>query len=386
MREGMGVVVWVVVLALTLIGMVTASPAAAVEGKRPQDHHLNIESLQGTAFPVKHYILNLDLPPQERWKGIIPAYKDGCLSTLQTLQDLIPIGIRAQVMQLVYTVGSDIEYFLGPLGQEITGVAQVLGVPVGEIVMMNLFYEIVALCTSIVAETPDGTIYHARNLDFGIGLSFTDGLRNLTIEVEFQKGGKTLFTGVTYAGYVGMLTGMAPQRFSVSVNERLSWDIIGNLMEILTNSNASVVSFLVRHVLETASNYTEALQILSTHPLIADCYIILAGTKSGEGAVITRERESAEDIWQLDAKNGRWFEVETNYDHWSHPPWWDDRIDPANIAMNDMGRTGISFSNLLSVLTIKPVLNLKTTYTALMSPFNGRMATFRRTCPDPCPF
>ena len=89
--------------------------------------------------------------------------------------------------------------------------------------MMNLFYELVAQCTSIVAETPDGKIYHARNLDFGVGLAFTDGLRNLTLEVlifsvafwpnqlgcqvEFQKGGKTLFTGVTYAGYVGMLTG-----------------------------------------------------------------------------------------------------------------------------------------------------------------------------------
>jgi len=59
----------------------------------------------------------------------------------------------------------------------------VLGVEVGEIVMMNLFYELVAQCTSIVAETPDGKIYHARNLDFGVGLAFTDGLRNLTLEV-----------------------------------------------------------------------------------------------------------------------------------------------------------------------------------------------------------
>jgi len=66
---------------------------------------------------------------------------------------------------------------------EIAGVAEVLGVEVGEIVMMNLFYELVAQCTSIVAETPDGKIYHARNLDFGVGLAFTDGLRNLTLEV-----------------------------------------------------------------------------------------------------------------------------------------------------------------------------------------------------------
>ncbi|VDP49588.1 unnamed protein product [Soboliphyme baturini] len=34
--------------------------------------------------------------------------------------------------------------------------------------MFNVFYEIFALCTSIVAETPNGKILAGRNLDFGL--------------------------------------------------------------------------------------------------------------------------------------------------------------------------------------------------------------------------
>lgn len=81
---------------------------------------------------------------------------------------------------------------------------------------------------------------------------------------------------------------MAPHRFSISINERLSPNILGNLLEIIENQNASVISFLVRELLESSATYEEALNVLSTHPLIADCYIIIAGTQSGQGTVITR--------------------------------------------------------------------------------------------------
>jgi penicillin V acylase-like amidase (Ntn superfamily) len=39
-------------------------------------------------------------------------------------------------------------------------------------------------CTSIVAQTPDGTVLHGRNLDFWAGMGFTDSLKNLTFIVR----------------------------------------------------------------------------------------------------------------------------------------------------------------------------------------------------------
>ncbi|CAF4518444.1 unnamed protein product, partial [Rotaria magnacalcarata] len=39
-----------------------------------------------------------------------------------------------------------------PYGDEMKGISQATGVPLGEIVLYNIFYEIFTLCTSIVAE------------------------------------------------------------------------------------------------------------------------------------------------------------------------------------------------------------------------------------------
>jgi len=84
-----------------------------------------------------------------------------------------------------------------------------------------------------------------------------------------------------------------------------------------------MVSFLVRDTLTNTNSYPETMGILSVDYLIADVYYIIAGPKSG--AIISRNRTVAADIWSLDPNNGRWFEVETNYDHWKNPPWFDNR-------------------------------------------------------------
>lgn len=47
------------------------------------------------------------------------------------------------------------------------GIAKVTGVKVADLAMLNVFYELSRFCTSIVAESPWGKLYHARNLDFG---------------------------------------------------------------------------------------------------------------------------------------------------------------------------------------------------------------------------
>ena len=41
-----------------------------------------------------------------------------------------------------------------------------------------------------------------------------------------------------------------------------------------------------------------------TH-IIAPVYYIVGGVRPGEGAVITRDRMKAKDVWTLDADHGR---------------------------------------------------------------------------------
>jgi len=209
----------------------------------------------------------------------------------------------------------------------------------------------------------------------------------MTFIADFQKGGKTQFKTTTFAGFVGALSGIKPGAFSVTIDTRFYPGGIGDMFyEIIAaieEKNASLVSFLSRQVLARENDFKSALINLSNDELIADVYYILAGVSAGQGAVISRNRINATDVWLLDSPS-RWFEVETNYDHWEQPPWFDDRVVPANKAMNAIGQKDISLAGLFSVLSVKPVLNLQSTYTILGVPKNGTWMSWTRWCPYPC--
>jgi len=147
-----------------------------------------------------------------------------------------------------------------------------------------------------------------------------------------------------------------------------------------------LVSFLSREVLTNCNDFPSALSALSNGELIADVYYILAGVSAGQGAVISRNRMNATDVWMLNAQKPtyRWFEVQTNYDHWQQPPWFDDRVDPANKVMNTMSPQNVSLAGMFKVLSTKPVFNIQTTYSILSCPADGTFKTWTRYCPYPC--
>lgn len=43
----------------------------------------------------------------------------------------------------------------------------------------------------------------------------TDALRPTVVNLDFQKGGKTVFKSVNFAGYIGILTAVKPVRFRI---------------------------------------------------------------------------------------------------------------------------------------------------------------------------
>jgi hypothetical protein len=369
-----------VVMAMAMASMIVvvlfAAHSSAAPGPPPQ-----------TSFPVERFVIDLDLPPQQRWSHVMPRYEGQIQHMFNFVTGFIPSFIRSEVMEAMATVGEALEFFLGVYGLEIQGIADVVGLPAGDIALINILYEMVSMCTSIVAESSDGRILHSRNLDFGLGTEFTTLLQNLTLQVEFQKAGKTLYYGTTYAGYVGLLTGMAPGRFGISLNLRHSGDIMGNVRELLANPDANVVSFLLRRVLETQADYGAALKRLVTEPLISESYIILSGIASGQGAVITRNRTIAADVWTLGGssqRNDSWYVLQTNHDHWLPSPPGDHRTDVGMRAMNAIGPDRISLEGLYEVLSTKPLLNAQTTYTTSMAPYNATYTTFMRICPPPC--
>jgi len=224
-------------------------------------------------------------------------------------------------------------------------------------------------------------------MDFWAGMGFTDTLKNMAVMIDYQKGGKTVFSNVAFAGYIGVLSGFKSGAFSVTVNTRFYPGGIGQLfyeiIAAITEKNATLVTFLLREVMQNENNFQAAVDNLSTGELIADVYYTVAGVSAGQGAVISRNRTAPDDVWILDPPT-RWYEVETNYDHWQPPPWFDDRLDPANEAMNALGQSDLSLPNLLQVLSVKPVFNIQTTYSILFCPATGEYQAYTRWCTYPC--
>jgi hypothetical protein len=109
--------------------------------------------------------------------------------------------------------------------EEIKGIAEASGVPLHFIVAYNSFLDILSGCASGgVKEAKTGRMLHFRGLDWGM-----EALRDMVIQVEYVRDGKviarsvtffkyrhvrgrrspwTIYRAVTYAGYVGALTGV----------------------------------------------------------------------------------------------------------------------------------------------------------------------------------
>ncbi|XP_077092187.1 N-acylsphingosine amidohydrolase (acid ceramidase) 1a isoform X3 [Siphateles boraxobius] len=342
--------------------------------------YLQLEDCRQGMFPpkgptfkgnVSWYTVNLDLPPSERWTQVIKNKNTELFTMVQTIKDIAKDFFHGKLIDLVdEELPLIVDTLPHPFNEEIKGIAAVSGIPLGN-------------------------IYHARNLDFGLFMGWdrqnktwtlTEKLKPLVVNVNFERNNKTVFKSTNFAGYVGMLTGVRPGELTLTINERFNFDggYIGILEWIIGKRDGMWMGFLTRKVLENATSYEDAKAQLSLTKLLAPAYFILGGNRTGQGCVITRTRINTLDIWELDMELGRWYVLETNYDHWEKPMILDDRRTPAMKCMNQTTQANISLSSIYDVLSTKPVLNKLTTYTSLMEVSTGTLESYIRDCPNPC--
>uniref|UniRef100_A0A8D0DBA9 Acid ceramidase n=1 Tax=Sander lucioperca TaxID=283035 RepID=A0A8D0DBA9_SANLU len=337
---------------------------------------------------VGWYTVDLDLPPGKRWTALITDKKTDLVNMIQAIRDLanafVPSGRLIELVDI--TLPLMVDTLPNPFGDEIKGIAAVSGIPLGEVVLFNIFYEVFTVCTSVVAEDNKGNLIHGRNLDFGLFMGWdvknkswiiSEKLKPLVVNLDFKRNNQTVFKSTNFAGYVGMLTGIKPHIFTLTMNERFSLDggYIGILEWILGKRDGMWMSFLTRSVLENATSYEEAKSRLAQTKLLAPAYFILGGNQTGQGLL---------ELIQIDLKLGRWYVLETNYDHWKEPLFLDDRRTPAMRCMNQTTQANVSLKTMYDVLSTKPVLNKLTTYTTLMQVSEGKLESYIRDCPNPC--
>ena len=185
-------------------------------------------------------------------------------------------------------------------------------------------------CTAVAIDCADVPV-HARTLDWAMPGVDPRKFAALVIDLTFTRGGRDLYSCTSIAGYIGVLTGVRPGGFSLSINFRKPycgrWDDLPidapsntadgtSALELPSSRLRSLVqlggvattallggwpiAFLARHLLETCTTYDAALLALagvapSAHTgwtwggarLLAPCYLMLVGTRPGQGSLLT---------------------------------------------------------------------------------------------------
>jgi len=351
---------------------------------------------ENTTVPL--FVVDLDKAPVDRWTEIATKYSTQINDLVQGAKDFVAAFLGQKLVdKLISELGNLDDKLPQPYADEIRGIANVTGIPLGEIVLYNIFYEVFTVCTSIVAEDEQGKLYHARNLDFGLFLGWnekthdwaiTERLRKTIVNVDWKKNGKTVFKSVNFAGFVGVYNGVRPQRFTVTANERFdlkNGGYIGIIKWLLGDRSASWMTLLVREVMENADSYDAAVQQLSNTRLMAPVYYIVGGNSSGQGAIVVRSRTDTLDVVTLNTSdpNG-WYILETNYDPKKKPLFIDDRRTPGNACMQKLTRKNVGFAGIFNVLSSTTNLNKLTAYTTLMQVDTGTLETYIQKCEDPC--
>ncbi len=114
--------------------------------------------------------------------------------------------------------------------------------------------------------TKDGTLYHGRVLDYAIDW----GLQEHAVVVVAEPEGRIPFVNVTYAGFIGSVTGMNAK--SVSVGE-MGGSGLGHW-------TGMPMSFLVREVLERGNDLDEAIAIFRDTPRTCQYFYVVADGKT----------------------------------------------------------------------------------------------------------
>jgi hypothetical protein len=210
------------------------------------------------------------------------ALRDDCLSWF-------PAGARHLVPALDRMTKSWLGRSNSPYLDEIDSIAATLGFP--GVWFLNGSYE--WGCTTLARE--EGSPWLLRTLDWpfpGLG-------RHL--EIARMRGPAGEFYSATWPGFAGVMTAMAPGRFSVAINQAPLWRRTRHPWLRLYDVAANAIStwsirhvppdHLLRQVLESCASYAQARARLETTPIARPVIFTLAGCVPGERCVIERTEE-----------------------------------------------------------------------------------------------
>jgi hypothetical protein len=226
------------------------------------------------------YLIDLEQDEATRWSEVIAAEKITAFRV--TAEAVLELENVPEIARWLFSRWYDI--IGGPYRKEINAWAEALGVSLGTVTMLNCSYELSQLrvgnivskllgCTTGLRWLEGVGIVHARTLDWPL-----NSLGNATRLFRFRRGQRE-FISVGILGYLGVLSGMLPQRYSATIN----WAPPSSFPSFNYGP-----AFVLRQTLEECDTYDEAVQRLTHTPLSASTFYTVAGVAPGQGCVIER--------------------------------------------------------------------------------------------------
>jgi len=250
--------------------------------------------------------------------------------------------------------------------EELRGIAEVTGLQVYLLVTLNVLLDVLLGCSSGGARVVDPSrsakskMVHFRTLDWGM-----TELRRVVVRLDFIKAkGQTPYaSSITYAGFVGVLTGVRKD-LSLSLNFRRthndSHKKTSNLLYalhqvlVLLGWRPSIASVLRRFLLndEKENNYDSLkTYILTRECRSTACYLTLCN--GSEVTVLEKDRITAL------ARSSKVFENVTNHDE-------SFEGDEATLTAESQESTGISGMKMLLDESVERRACMKDNYSALL--------------------
>jgi hypothetical protein len=239
------------------------------------------------------------------------------------------------------------DFFLMQFSYELEHISRILG-------QENALLSSIFGCTSGI-KSVKGEMHHWRSLDWPMPYGkkatrifrFVDWLNNRE------------FYTVGVLGMMGVLSGMVPEKYSVSMN----WAHPEKLPDITKIGPL----FLLREVLEQCNTYKDALYMLKNTPLSTSAMFTICGVGREQGAIIERTQDS----YSVYRQNTMPI-VQAN--HYISPKLehlnLDDELLEDSIERAKTLKTGLK-QKQKNPLNISPVKNKNTIHQILMIPETG---------------
>jgi len=363
-------------------------------------------------------VIDLDLPPEERWRNVALKY-------------------RSMIIARAAFLGRTYEFQIGPadlarwvkaapvsdeLMAEYKGIVRHVNDPqvtLERLIILDMWHAVEAPtfgCSGLLAAMSNGTVIQGRNLDYdskvqGQKIAETVihdsivqtqkiaktiaktvmspflSLAQVEVQATFDgllvRAGRPIASFIGVGGSLGMHTGIRlgdgpGTGWSIQSNARIAPN--NHTLNLLaTEAGSKNFPWLIRQFLQEVPDYKSALESVLAMNVNAPNYFILAGAGPYQGAVVTKDRGGLQlpdtpPPRYLSAERGVWYLLQTNDDVNKEPI--DDRRNTELKRLSGLTQDGASEAFVLAEMMSPPLQNWQTLITWMANPAAGTCRTF----------